>query len=145
MKLAADRPEPITFYAEMSNINPVFILPRAMAERAEQLAAGLHGSMTLGVGQFCTNPGLTILDNSTDLEPFLAKLAGLVGGSPGATMLNLGIHDAYGSGAGALGGNAAVETVALGQAGPPRSSNYGRPCPSAHRRCPLRHLVEPCH
>ena len=117
MKLAADRPEPIPFYAEMSSINPVFILPGAMAERAEQLAAGLHGSMTLGVGQFCTNPGLTILDDSSDLEPFVAKLAELVGGTPGATMLNSGIHDAYGSGAGALGGNAAVETVALGQAG----------------------------
>ena len=117
MKLAADRPEPIPFYAEMSSINPVFILPGAMAERAEQLAAGLHGSMTLGVGQFCTNPGLTILDNSTDLEPFLAKLAGLVGSSPGASMLNPGISAAYDSGSGALGGNAAVETVALGQAG----------------------------
>ena len=117
MKLAADRPEPIPFYAEMSSINPVFILPGAMAERAEQLAAGLHGSMTLGVGQFCTNPGLTIVDAAADLEPFLAKLAGLVGGSPGATMLNPGIHDAYGLGAAALGRNGVVETVALGQAG----------------------------
>ena len=116
MKLAADRPEPIPFYAEMSSINPVFILPGAMAERAEQLAAGLHGSMTLGVGQFCTNPGVTILDSTADIEPFVAKLAELVGGSPGATMLNPGISAAYDSGAGALGGNVAVETVALGQA-----------------------------
>ena len=117
MKLAADRPEPIPFYAEMSSINPVFILPGALAERSEQLAAGLHGSMTLGVGQFCTNPGLTILDSTTDIEPFVAKLAELVGGSSGATMLNPGISAAYDSGAGALGGNDAVEAVALGQTG----------------------------
>ena len=116
MKLAAERPEPIPFYAEMSSINPVFILPGALAERSEQLATGLHGSMTLGVGQFCTNPGLTILDGNADIEPFVAKLAELVGGSPGATMLNPGIHSAYGSGADALGRNEAVERVALGQA-----------------------------
>ena len=117
MKLAADRPEPIPFYAEMSSINPVFILPEALSERSEQLATGLHGSMTLGVGQFCTNPGLTILDGTADIEPFVAKLGELVGGSPGATMLNPGISTAYDSGAGTLGGNSAVETVALGQAG----------------------------
>jgi len=116
MKLAAERPEPIPFYAEMSSINPVFILPGALAERSEQLATGLHGSMTLGVGQFCTNPGLTILDGNADIEPFVAKLVELVGGSPGATMLNPGIHSAYGSGADALGRNEAVERVALGQA-----------------------------
>ena len=115
MKLAADRPEPIPFYAEMSSINPVFILPGAMAERSEQLATGLHGSMTLGVGQFCTNPGLTILDGTADIEPFVAKLSELVGGTPGATMLNPGISDAYASGAGTLGGSDVVETVALGQ------------------------------
>ncbi|MDP6795045.1 MAG: aldehyde dehydrogenase (NADP(+)) [Verrucomicrobiota bacterium] len=117
MKLAAERPEPIPFYAEMSSINPVFILPGLLAERTEQLAAGLHGSLTLGVGQFCTNPGLMIVDGTADLEPFVVQLAGLVAGSPGATMLNPGIHDAYGSGTDALGRNAAVETVALGQAG----------------------------
>jgi NADP-dependent aldehyde dehydrogenase len=117
MKLAADRPEPIPFYAEMSSINPVFILPGALAERSEQLVAGLHGAMTLGVGQFCTNPGLTILDSTTDIEPFVAKLAELIGGSSGATMLNPGISAAYDSGVGALRGNDAVEAVALGQAG----------------------------
>ena len=115
MKLAADRPEPIPFYAEMSSINPVFILPGAMAECPDQLAAGLHGSMTLGVGQFCTNPGLTILDGTADIEPFVAKLGELVEGSPGATMLNSGISDAYDSGADLLHQNSAVDTVALGQ------------------------------
>ena len=95
----------------------MFILPGALAKRSEQLATGLHGSMTLGVGQFCTNPGLTILDSTTDIEPFVAKLAELVGGSSGATMLNPGISAAYDSGAGSLGGNDAVEAVAIGQTG----------------------------
>ena len=117
MKLAAERPEPIPFYAEMSSINPVFILPGALAERAESIAKGLHGSMTLGMGQFCTNPGLTILDGSLNIEPFLARLAELVGGSSGGTMLNSGIGAAYDSGVSLLGGNDAVETLALGQAG----------------------------
>ena len=117
MKLAADRPEPIPFYAEMSSINPVFILPEALAKRGEALATGLHGSLTLGVGQFCTNPGLTIAANDETLELFVSKLAELVGGSPGATMLNPGISDAYDSGANTLGGNNAVDSVAQGESG----------------------------
>ena len=117
MKIAADRQEPIPFYAEMSSINPVFILPEAMADRGEALAAGLHGSMTLGVGQFCTNPGLTIAANDASLEPFTSKLVELVGGSPGATMLNSGISAAYDSGAQSLDGSAAVDTVARGEKG----------------------------
>src|SRR6185369_9920162 len=55
---ASNRPEPIPFYAEMSSVNPVVILPGALQERMDQIASGLHGSVTLGAGQFCTNPGL---------------------------------------------------------------------------------------
>ena len=58
MDMAASRPEPIPFYAEMSSTNPVFILPGALRERGEAIAAGLHGSFTLGAGQFCTKPGM---------------------------------------------------------------------------------------
>ena len=57
---AAARPEPIPVYAEMGSVNPVFVLPGALAERAAAIAEGLKDSVTLGVGQFCTNPGLTI-------------------------------------------------------------------------------------
>src|SRR5205823_5404234 len=60
MDIAAARAEPIPVYAEMGSINPVFILPRALRERGPEIAAGLHASVTLGVGQFCTNPGLVI-------------------------------------------------------------------------------------
>ena len=117
MKIAADRPKPIPFYAEMSSINPVFILSGAMAERGEALAAGLHGSMTMGVGQFCTNPGLTIVDNNSNLEPFLSKIIELVDSSPSATMLNSGIGSAYDSGARSLSENVAVEALARGEVG----------------------------
>ena len=117
MKIASDRPEPIPFYAEMSSINPVFILSGAMTERAEDLATGLHGSMTLGVGQFCTNPGLAIVDDNSNLEPFISKITELVAASPSATMLNSGIGSAYDSGSKLFDGNDAVETLARGEAG----------------------------
>ncbi len=60
MDLAAARDEPIPVYAEMSAINPVIVLPGAAQERGAQIAQGLHGSMTLGVGQFCTTPRLDL-------------------------------------------------------------------------------------
>ena len=61
MDVAASRPEPIPFYAEMSSTNPVFILPGALRERRDAIASGLHGSFTLGAGQFCTKPGMVFL------------------------------------------------------------------------------------
>src|SRR5207244_6627622 len=57
---AAARPEPIPVYAEMGSINPVFVLPGALRERGPQIAEGLKNSVTLGVGQFCTNPGVVV-------------------------------------------------------------------------------------
>src|SRR5271170_775385 len=61
MDVAAARPEPVPFFAEMSSTNPVFILPGALRERGESIAAGLYASFTLGGGQFCTKPGLVFL------------------------------------------------------------------------------------
>ena len=68
MDLAAARPEPIPFYAEMSSTNPVFILPGALRERGENIAAGLHTSFTLGAGQFCTKPGMVFLPEGSDAK-----------------------------------------------------------------------------
>ena len=70
----AARPEPIPVYAEMGSINPVFILPGAVAERTPALVDGLHASATLGVGQFCTNPGLIVLQRSAAAEAFVQAL-----------------------------------------------------------------------
>ena len=93
MGLAASRDEPIPVFAEMGSVNPVFILPRALLERGESLAAGLHASFTLGGGQFCTKPGLVFLDTA---EPgFLTKLRALTAEAPGVAMLSSGIAGTY--------------------------------------------------
>ena len=61
MDVAAARPEPIPVFAEMSSTNPVFIFPGALQERSDAIASGLHASVTIGAGQFCTKPGLVFL------------------------------------------------------------------------------------
>src|SRR5690606_7053360 len=71
MKTAAARPEPIPVFAEMSSINPVFLLPGVLSERAAQVASGFVASLTMGAGQFCTNPGLVIGLKSPELDAFL--------------------------------------------------------------------------
>jgi alpha-ketoglutaric semialdehyde dehydrogenase len=101
MSLAAARPEPIPFYAEMSSVNPIFILPGALGERSETIAAGLHGSVTLGAGQFCTNPGLVFLPGA-DSEALIRMLGELMAQTPPFTMLTAGISLAYRGGVSAL-------------------------------------------
>lgn len=95
MDMAASRPEPIPCFTEMSSTNPLFILPEALATRGAEIAAGLHGSFTLGAGQFCTKPGLVFLGRDTASEPFLAELRKLTEGSAPHTMLTPGIASHY--------------------------------------------------
>jgi NADP-dependent aldehyde dehydrogenase len=92
---AATRPHPIPVFAEMSSINPVFLLPGALRERAPAIAKGLLGSFTLGVGQFCTKPGLIFAQRSADTDAFLSKLAEVVHAAPCGTMLTSGIREAF--------------------------------------------------
>src|SRR5215469_7864849 len=70
MDVAASLPEPIPFFAEMSSANPLFILPGALGERGETIAAGLHASFTLGAGQFCTKPGMVFLPQGRESNDF---------------------------------------------------------------------------
>ncbi|ODN71664.1 NADP-dependent fatty aldehyde dehydrogenase [Methylobrevis pamukkalensis] len=114
MRIAAGRPVPIPVYAEMSAINPVFLLPAALANRAETIATGFAGSLTMGAGQFCTNPGLIVAIDGEGLDRFLAAAATAVGAAPAATMLTPGIRDAYDRGTSALGNAGSVETLARG-------------------------------
>jgi NADP-dependent aldehyde dehydrogenase len=93
MKIAASRMEPIPFYAEMSSVNPVFVLPNALKLRAEPLAAGLHASVTMGVGQFCTNPGVVFITG--DDSNFVSRLTALMAETPSAAMLNRRISSSY--------------------------------------------------
>lgn len=95
MDLAASRPEPIPVFAEMGSINPMFLLPGALRQHGEEIAAGLHASVTLGVGQFCTNPGLILFESSEDSEAFLQKLGGLISQTHPAPMLTAGICENY--------------------------------------------------
>ena len=119
MDLAAARPGPIPVYAEMSSINPVCILADALGQRAEEIAAGLHASVTLGVGQFCTNPGLILVEAGTGAETFLGKLKALMAGSSSATMLTPGICAAYRSGVEKLAHTAGVNGLAKADAASP--------------------------
>ena len=95
MDLAAARPDPIPFFAEMSSTNPVFVLPRAAAERGEQIASGLYGSFTLGAGQFCTKPGLVLLGADKGAEQLAAKLRELTTAASDHVLLTAGICKAY--------------------------------------------------
>ncbi len=111
MDLAAARKEPIPVYAEMSSINPVFILPEALAEKGAALAVSLHGSATLGVGQFCTNPGLVILQAGPAADAFKEALKPLYAATAPGTMLNPGICQAYRSGTQTLSSHAQVKVL----------------------------------
>jgi 2,5-dioxopentanoate dehydrogenase len=92
---AARRPDPIPVYAEMGSVNPVFLLPGALAERAEAIAEGLAQSVTLGVGQFCTNPGLVIGIGAEGFDRFLRRFEALIRTAQPGTMLYPAICQSY--------------------------------------------------
>jgi NADP-dependent aldehyde dehydrogenase len=94
-EIARSRPEPIPFYAEMSSVNPVFVLPNALAQRGAPIAAGLHASVTMGVGQFCTNPGVALFEEGPSGDALVAALGGKIEASAPAPMLNSGIFENY--------------------------------------------------
>jgi NADP-dependent aldehyde dehydrogenase len=104
------RKEPIPVYAEMSSINPFFLLPGALAAGGGKLAQGFVDSLTLGVGQFCTNPGLAIGLQGPDLDAFSAAAGEALQAKGAGTMLTAGIHQAY---LGAVGKRDAIEGVRL--------------------------------
>jgi NADP-dependent aldehyde dehydrogenase len=113
---AAGRPEPIPVYAEMGSINPVILLPGALASRADDIATAYIQSVTLGVGQFCTNPGLVLGVEGNALERFVAATARVAEAVPPATMLHAGIRDAFTRGAERLERTPGVEVVARSSA-----------------------------
>jgi 2,5-dioxopentanoate dehydrogenase len=89
---AAARPHPIPVFAEMSSVNPVILLPGALRERGAAIAQGLLSSVTLGVGQFCTKPGLVFALAGPETDAFLATFTEAVQNAPCATMLTPGIR-----------------------------------------------------
>jgi alpha-ketoglutaric semialdehyde dehydrogenase len=115
-KAAAARPEPIPVYAEMGSTNPVFVLPGALQERSDAIAQGLAASATLGVGQFCTNPGLVVAVASPQADDFIRRAGSHFEASKPGTMLTSGIRQAYHAGVERLRQVEGVELVAGGPA-----------------------------
>jgi NADP-dependent aldehyde dehydrogenase len=92
---AAARPDPIPVFAEMGSVNPVFLLPARLEAEAETIARMYAGSITLGVGQFCTNPGIIFGPEGPGLDRFLQTLAEAFSEMPGQPMLHRGIAEGY--------------------------------------------------
>lgn len=109
---AAARPVPIPVYAEMGSVNPVFLLPEVLSEKGDILANGLVGSVTLGAGQFCTNPGLVFGVAGDALDGFVQTAATTLADTPAFTMLHGGICKAYQEGVEAVAGVAGVTVAA---------------------------------
>ena len=110
MEIAAARPQPIPVFAEMSSVNPVVILPGALERGEVALAEAFFASLTLGAGQFCTNPGLVFLPEGKGLV-FIDKLRTLIEASQPALMLNRGISEGYKSSVEAVANTEGVQTL----------------------------------
>lgn len=93
--LCAARPEPIPFYGELGSINPMFLLPQALSARSGSIAAGWIASLTLGAGQFCTNPGIVVLVDGPDADAFVTAAREAVDAVDAQIMLTDGIATAY--------------------------------------------------
>ncbi|MBN8629356.1 MAG: aldehyde dehydrogenase (NADP(+)) [Rhodobacterales bacterium] len=93
--LCAARPEPIPFFGELGSVNPMFLLPAALANRGEAIAKGWAGSLTLGAGQFCTNPGIAVVIDGSEADTFVTAAKAAVGAVGPQTMLTDGIAEAY--------------------------------------------------
>lgn len=122
VKLAQAREVPIPVFAEMSSINPVLLLPHALSARGAALGTAFVGSLTMGAGQFCTNPGLLLAIEGEGLDAFVSAAAEAISRAAAQTMLTGAIHAAYAQSVDALQHNAKVATVAQGVAGDGASS-----------------------
>ena len=124
--LAAGREVPIPVYAEMSSINPVFVLPSALAQRSEAIAQGLIDSVTLGAGQFCTKPGIVIALAGPDFQHFCATAKSSIESKSAAVMLNSDIRRAYCQGSALWSSDSEIRPISTVSA-PPPDANAGQP------------------
>jgi len=93
--LCAARDEPIPFFGELGSVNPMFLLPGALKSRGTEIAKGWAASLTMGAGQFCTNPGITLVAEGPDTEAFIAEAAAALQETAPQTMLTDGIARAF--------------------------------------------------
>ena len=115
--LCAARPEPIPFFGELGSVNPMFLLPAALKTRGEDIAKGWAASLTLGAGQFCTNPGIAVAIAGPDAEAFVTAATAAAGGIAAQVMLTDGIARACHAGRDRMAATAGVETLVPSQAG----------------------------
>jgi alpha-ketoglutaric semialdehyde dehydrogenase len=115
VNIASKRREPIPVFAEMSSVNPFFVLPGALAKRGEAIANGFVDSVTLGVGQFCTNPGIVLLLDGPNKQPFIDAAAKALAQKGAQSMLTPGIANAYKDGVSQRRELNGVQSIAQGQ------------------------------
>jgi NADP-dependent aldehyde dehydrogenase len=113
---ANKRNEPIPVYAEMGSVNPVFVFSEALEHHTDRLAEGFVQAVNLGVGQFCTNPGVLIIEEGENSSLFMEKITSLFSQFPGGSMLTEGIKNQFNKAIAAAKAEAEIEVVTLGQA-----------------------------
>ncbi len=109
--LCAQRPEPIPFFGELGSVNPMFLLPEAASARGAQIGEGWAASLTMGAGQFCTNPGIAVVEKGAAGDAFVSAAAEALKGVNTQCMLTDGIAQAYRDGKARFDGRNAVEPV----------------------------------
>lgn len=109
--LCAKRPEPIPFFGELGSVNPMFVLPKAAAARGADLGTGWAASLTIGAGQFCTNPGIAIVVDGPEADAFVNAASEGLKAVAAQTMLTDGMADAYRDGARRVSEGAGVKSL----------------------------------
>ncbi|SES15747.1 NADP-dependent aldehyde dehydrogenase [Tranquillimonas rosea] len=109
--LCAQRDEPIPFFGELGSVNPMFLLPEAVKARGAEIGKGWAGSLTMGAGQFCTNPGIAVVEKGAEGDAFVAAAKDALSAGGEQTMLTEGIAQAYRDGRQRFEGRNAVKPV----------------------------------
>ncbi len=109
--LCAQRPEPIPFFGELGSVNPMFLLPAAVAARGAEIGRGWAGSLSMGAGQFCTNPGIAVVIEGPEADAFVAAAKAALAQVGAQVMLTDGIAAAYRQGRDRVASSAGVQEV----------------------------------
>ncbi|WP_226554397.1 aldehyde dehydrogenase (NADP(+)) [Celeribacter naphthalenivorans] len=109
--LCAQREVPIPFFGELGSVNPMFMLPEAISTRGAELGKGWAGSLAMGAGQFCTNPGIAVVIEGQEADAFVEAARAALSEQGAQVMLTDGIAKAYSSGAAMIGAQAGVQDL----------------------------------
>ncbi|MDH7639315.1 aldehyde dehydrogenase (NADP(+)) [Sphingomonas oryzagri] len=124
LEIASTRPEPIPVFAEMSSVNPVILFPQALEARGAALGAAFVASLTMGSGQFCTNPGILLAVEGEGLDAFVGAAVAAIEGAQPQVMLTSAIHANFDRGVAALENHESVRLLARGAV--PTGCNRGQ-------------------